>query len=271
MWTSSYFQDLYLKLYRDRLIEPQQTAAEAAMVRRIFPRPDEGPLLDLACGHGRHAIALAKKGYQIAGVDSQAAYLAAAQVEAERQGVSVDWIRADARRQPLASESMAGVYCLFNSWGYLGAEEACREAAAGRRSRPLARAEDPNFDILTDAARVLRPGGRLLLDLPHRPSLLRLVRAQPNLRMSSGDYDIQEKFAYSSEVGVLANYTVFRLGREKQKTGYFLRLYSKTELTDYLQAVGLKPLGWAGSSEGEPMERDSVRMIVWAKKNRTVN
>jgi SAM-dependent methyltransferase len=203
MWTSSYFQDLYLKLYRDRLIEPQQTAAEAAMVRRIFPRPDEGPLLDLACGHGRHAIALAKKGYQIAGVDSQAAYLAAAQVEAERQGVSVDWIRADARRQPLASESMAGVYCLFNSWGYLGAEEACREAAAGRRSRPLARAEDPNFDILTDAARVLRPGGRLLLDLPHRPSLLRLVRAQPNLRMSSGDYDIQEKFAYSSEVGRL--------------------------------------------------------------------
>jgi SAM-dependent methyltransferase len=56
-----------------------------------------GPLLDLACGTGRMALRMAALGYQVTGVDITPEMIARARQKAAQQGVSIEWVVADAR------------------------------------------------------------------------------------------------------------------------------------------------------------------------------
>ncbi|GHO55683.1 class I SAM-dependent methyltransferase [Ktedonobacter robiniae] len=57
----------------------------------------DGPLLDLACGTGRIALRMAAEGYQVTGVDIVPEMIERARQKAIQQGVSIDWVVADAR------------------------------------------------------------------------------------------------------------------------------------------------------------------------------
>ena len=56
-----------------------------------------GPLLDIACGTGRMALRLAALGYQVTGVDITPEMIARARQKAAKQGLSIEWVVADAR------------------------------------------------------------------------------------------------------------------------------------------------------------------------------
>src|SRR5437762_109075 len=56
-----------------------------------------GPLLDLACGTGRMALRMAELGYQVTGVDITPEMIARARQKAAKQGLSIEWVVADAR------------------------------------------------------------------------------------------------------------------------------------------------------------------------------
>src|SRR5947209_17916293 len=56
-----------------------------------------GPLLDLACGTGRIALRMAAQGYQVTGVAITPEMIAWARQKAAKQGVSIEWVVADAR------------------------------------------------------------------------------------------------------------------------------------------------------------------------------
>ncbi|QKS73043.1 methyltransferase domain-containing protein [Paenalkalicoccus suaedae] len=75
----------------------------------------EGPIVDLACGTGRLTLPLAKRGYDIIGVDSHARMLDAARKKAEALGVEVDWQEQDATKLRLGSKS-SFIYCVGNSF-----------------------------------------------------------------------------------------------------------------------------------------------------------
>jgi ubiquinone/menaquinone biosynthesis C-methylase UbiE len=51
-------------------------------------------ILDMGCGTGRHAVELAKRGYQVTGVDLSSGMLS--QAEKVAKEVNVEWIQADA-------------------------------------------------------------------------------------------------------------------------------------------------------------------------------
>jgi SAM-dependent methyltransferase len=63
-----------------------------------FALPGGSAILDMGCGTGRHAVALAQRGYRVTGVDIAAGMLAQARKAAEAAGVTVEWIEADATR-----------------------------------------------------------------------------------------------------------------------------------------------------------------------------
>ncbi len=54
-----------------------------------------GRAVELGCGTGTNAVALAKLGWQVTAIDCVAQALETAQAKAEQAGVSVDWIEAD--------------------------------------------------------------------------------------------------------------------------------------------------------------------------------
>jgi 2-polyprenyl-3-methyl-5-hydroxy-6-metoxy-1,4-benzoquinol methylase len=55
-------------------------------------------ILDIGCGTGRHSIELARRGYQVTGVDVSSGMLTEAKRAAEEAGVVVEWIHSDATK-----------------------------------------------------------------------------------------------------------------------------------------------------------------------------
>lgn len=139
--------------------DPPPVDREVAFVLRHLPLRGYRRALDVACGVGRHARALARLGYEVLGIDrSEAA------IEAARDGAPdgarflvLDIGELDA----LEAEGFDAVLCLWQSFG----------AAEGDVGR-----------VLTAMSRRLRPGGRVLLDIYNRDALVRLPTEEHEVR-----------------------------------------------------------------------------------------
>lgn len=101
-------------------------------------------VLDVGCGPGRHAYALAELGIEVHGVDIAQTFIDLATAGAP-QGATFE--RLDARALPFDSEFDAVISLCQGAFGLAGGA-----AAAG---------PDPDGVVLDGMARALRPGGRI--------------------------------------------------------------------------------------------------------------
>jgi SAM-dependent methyltransferase len=107
-------------------------------------------VLDVGCGPGRHAHALARRGLEVVGVDISERFVALA-----REGAppGATFVRADARELAYDRAFDAVISLCQGAFGLVG-------AGPGTRSGP---GVDPDGVVLAGMARALRPGGRLAL------------------------------------------------------------------------------------------------------------
>jgi SAM-dependent methyltransferase len=134
------------------------TRAEVTGISRRLPLPAFGKVLDICCGPGRHAGALAAAGYEVTGVDRDPEVIA----QAARRVPSGTFIQLDQRDLAVLDETFDAAMILWQSFGYF-------DAAA-------------NDQVLADIAGRLRPGGRLLLDIYHPGFVRANAGTQTNVR-----------------------------------------------------------------------------------------
>jgi len=105
----------------DEKFLPATEAQADWLLQNMRLRPG-GALLDLGCGAGRHAIALAKRGLRVTGVDISDPMLRHARERAEAAGTQVNFTQADlARLGELPLGRFQGAICLCESGiGVLG-------------------------------------------------------------------------------------------------------------------------------------------------------
>ena len=72
-------------------------------------------VLDLACGTGVHAIAAAKQGAKVVGVDADPGSLEVAETAAAKANVTVKWVQADLTADPVPD----GPYDVVMAFSYL--------------------------------------------------------------------------------------------------------------------------------------------------------
>ena len=87
-WYQNFFGQRYLDSY-SHIITPEQTLRQVDFIQRILGLPSDGKILDLCCGHGRHLVELAGRGYGMTGLDSDALYLEMAHHTAQERGLQV--------------------------------------------------------------------------------------------------------------------------------------------------------------------------------------
>lgn len=105
-----------------------------------------GPVVDLGCGPGAHARALARRGYEVTGLDASPRMVDVARDRAARDNLDVAYEVADVgARLPFGDGSFGGVLAIL----------------------VIQHLPDP-ASFVTEIRRCLRPGGHLLLTAPHR-------------------------------------------------------------------------------------------------------
>lgn len=144
------FSDTWFAVFAAGL-PPERTRAEVAFLARQLPRPEFTTLLDVCCGPGRHAHALAAQGYEVLGVDANARALATARrVSSPR----LRFVERDMRVLRSIDEQFDGALNLWHSFGYFD--------------------DETNAGVLATVLSLLRPGGRLIIDVYNRDHLLLL-------------------------------------------------------------------------------------------------
>ncbi|MBB3108245.1 ubiquinone/menaquinone biosynthesis C-methylase UbiE [Paenibacillus phyllosphaerae] len=140
-WFERSFGSDYMIVYRHR--NWKQAAQEVQRMAGWLELPQDAEVLDVGCGMGRHALALAELGYKVTGIDLSAELLQEAKANND-QG-QVELVQGDMRKLPFASASFQATVNLFTSFGYFEQEE-------------------DNVQVLREIRRVLVPDGHFLID-----------------------------------------------------------------------------------------------------------
>lgn len=237
-WFVEAFKEGYLDVYAHR-----DLAGARREARFLVERGVRGIVLDACCGSGRHCQALLDLGVRAFGVDLSTDLLARAfEFHPDLEG---RLLCADARHLPFEDSGFDAVVSLFSSFGYFGEE--------GDRA------------FLAEIGRVLRPGGRLVLDLMN-PERVRkdLVPASSSSR---GGLEIEERRSLADggrrvikDVRLRARDGSARSWREE------VRLYSAAELAPDLDRAEILLDTLHGDFDGSAHSPASPRQILVGRK-----
>lgn len=243
-WYHTFFGEDYLRIYE--FLTPERTEQEVEGIVELLGLPSGKAILDLCCGHGRHSVSLAKRGYQVTGQDLSAVFLQHAQAAAEAQGVAIRWIQGDMRHGPFEGEFDA-VINIFTAFGYFESEE-----------------EDQR--VLHQVYKALKPGGLFLLEMMQREFLMRNFAPNQIDRHADGLIVLEER-----ELDLLksrSNVLVTMLFPDGQRREYrhSARVYTLTELARMLTLAGLHVQACYGGLDGSALSLNSRRLVVVALK-----
>jgi ubiquinone/menaquinone biosynthesis C-methylase UbiE len=154
-------------------------------------------------------------------------------------------VRADYRALPLPDERFDAAINLFSSLGYLGDEE--------------------DVEVLREIHRVLRPGGRLVVETMHRDALVRGWRDQDWRLLGEGRLLLEQRtFDAASGVAQTTQTIIERTG-ERESRSFSVRVYTATELVAMLRSAGFAETRCVGGLDGSPFGVES-RLVVVARR-----
>jgi SAM-dependent methyltransferase len=188
-------------------------------------------VLDVPCGFGRHAVALARQGCRVTGVDISAHLLRQARVAADAAGVVVDWRRGDMRRLRFRGQFDLALN-LFTSFGYFGDAEDAR--------------------VLRGLHRALRPGGWLVLQVINRDFIVRHYHPRRSSRLADGTR-LREVSMFDPATSTGRTQWTARRGAQTWRGTTRMRFYSPHELRALLAAAGFVRIVSSSTFAGAPL------------------
>lgn len=211
-------------------IPAEQTAREVAFISRQMPVVSHGTILDVCCGQGRHANQLARAGYRLVGIDSNAAAIERARQTAPQ---TATYQAGDMRKLGALGETFDGVINLWASFGYF--DDVTNEA------------------ILRQIAAALRHGGRALIDVYNRDYMMSLPAK--DIAVRRGIEVTTDRIWTGNRFGVRLQYS------SGARDEFEWRLYTPDELSKICAAAGLATvLACAWFNESLPASAEHARM-----------
>jgi 2-polyprenyl-3-methyl-5-hydroxy-6-metoxy-1,4-benzoquinol methylase len=177
MYDRWYIQDqLDSKFFRDA------ARLEAKFILQQLGLKPGSQILDVPCGAGRHASEFAKLGYRVTAIDINRECLKFAQKNCKGLGVTLQ--QGDMKDLSQFRSQFDGVTNLFTSFGYFDTDE-------------------ENEEVLQQLISILKPGGKIALQLVNRDWLLKVFRPVgwrqkgATLELEARQYDPKTKYIES--------------------------------------------------------------------------
>ena len=224
-----------------------EAGSQAGFVEKSVLLRPEDTILDLACGYGRHAIALASKGYTVKGCDQSADYIHQARMNAQEHAAAVTFEILDMRNLSVVEECDV-VLSMSSSLAFYD--------------------DTTNVDIIRRIRNALKPGGRFFFDQANIFWLSDFFGGGKR----NGTKELQDgrlhhhTTSFDARSCVLTRRSVLESGSERKESGWDLRYYTLPELRAIMQAVGFDPSGAYGDYDGSAYTVQSNRLItLWQR------
>jgi SAM-dependent methyltransferase len=244
LWWEELFNDDYLRTMEK--MTDAQVGREVDFIETSLGLERGGTMLDLACGTGRQAIELARRGYEVVAFDLSLQMLARAGDEAQERDVKLNFVQGDMRDMTFEAQ-FDGVYCWNTAFGYFD--------------------EEKNAHVVDRVHRALKAGGLFLLDVVNRDFI---IRQSPSLAWFEGDGCVcmdEMTIDFITSRMKIKRTLMLDDGRSRE-TEYSMRIYSLHELGKILHEHGFKVTEVSGrpSSPGVFFGNESPRTIILAEK-----
>jgi SAM-dependent methyltransferase len=240
-WWKTFFTGLVVDFWRAAM-PPEATTAEADFFARHLALTPGARVLDVACGDGRLALELARRGYRVTGVDISEEFLAAARRSAGDEGLAVEWRQSDMRDLPWR-EDFDGAFCGGSSFGFLG--------------------DAGDLDFVRAVARTLKPGARFSIDAVKAAEVI-----APHFRerheMDVKDIRFEAENRYDKATGWMESRYRITRGEASEARLARHRIYTYREVEAMLEEAGFEGIRGLGSLSGEPFGPGSTRLIFVA-------
>jgi ubiquinone/menaquinone biosynthesis C-methylase UbiE len=243
-WFTESFGEDYKIVYRHR--NREKAVREIGAMMKWMNLRQGSAVLDIGCGVGRHAQALKALGYKVTGMDLSEVLLAEARCN-DPEGC-IDWVKGDMRRLPFESETYDATVNWFTSFGYFDDLQ-------------------DNVRVLQEMMRVLRPGGRYLIDFLNPTFLKRhLIPVSERVDKPSGlhiterrsieDDFVVKKIEVKPQIDDSGNQGASRNYKER------VRLIGLLQFEEMLTETGLALDKVYGDYDGNAYAADSSKRLI---------
>lgn len=239
-WTDDFFSQKFGKVIASR--DPELTRRQVDFIIEKSQISPSARVLDICCGHGRHSLELARRGYSVAGIDLFGIYLDEARKAAAQENLSVEFIEMDIRKLRFDRKFDLAIN-MWTSFGFFD--------------------EETNVSIIRAMREVLVDGGKLILELINRDWVIRSFRRRDWWPADEDLIVIEERSIDLSSSIVSSVWQFLQDGRIEEKPMQ-LRLYSCHELIALLRSSGFGQVEAFGDLEGGPVTLESRMMRIVA-------
>jgi SAM-dependent methyltransferase len=243
---AGFFGHGYLKEYEHCLTQ-ERTRLEVDFIEKTLPLKHSDKILDCPCGHGRHSIELARRGFEVTGQDINSFFLNKARKDARNSKLSVRWIKGDMRKIKSKAEFDVAL-CLFSSLGYLENDEEHQKA-------------------LEQISNALKFGGKFVLDVINRDRFLKNYQERTWKNLSDGSIIVSEhNFDHATGYNFEKRIRIWKNGK-REEVSHFVRMYTVPELIRMLSIARLSAKEMYGDFNANPITLHSKRYIIIAEKS----
>ncbi|MBK8571050.1 MAG: class I SAM-dependent methyltransferase [Holophagaceae bacterium] len=231
-WFETWFDEDYARLYAHRDAEEARVALGRAM--RVAPELTRGPVLDLACGAGRHLEILRRANPLAFGMD-----LSRTLLQMAPGGLRPWLLRGDMRQIPVKDGTLHGICLWFTPFGYFS--------------------DDQNRALMMRLGALLRPQGVLVMDYLNADLVARTL--VPEETVERGIIRAQSRRSLEGDRLVKRMVLTRRDTGEVRDVLESVRLYHPTDLQEMAVRAGLRLRRVMGTYAGEAFTDDSPRWI----------
>ena len=225
------------------LLTAERTAREIDFIEELLNAASGARILDVGCGFGRHSIELARRGYEVSGIDTSTALIAEARKRAVDAGVSVDF-HLEWGERFFTDQPYDAAICLFTSLGQITEQ-------------------GENSGLVDTVFAALKPGAHFVVEVPQRETAVRQLKTQEKLGGGSRVAFVQR--AYDANTQVMSE--EFRIVREHEQRTYLLkyRLFDHPELEALLAKAGFINISAYGDYQGTALSSEDPSMVLVAQ------